>query len=195
MMTTAEAGANQQVNITDNVKLDFSGLFSDDLEAPERPAERQDPIEQTGSIEREQAVQLSIQAARAKEDHERNIEMYGTYQRNIKASSQLQTEILKGLKAGEDVYTLFLKAAKAISLMTSTDLFYTQTEEDLKAIYGVGLQEKPPLQIELDSVQKRLQKLREAEKRENDSDSKNRIRGAIKAHEARATELQAMIDK
>ena len=79
--------------------------------------------------------------------------------------------------------------------MTSNSVFYSQTEEDIKAIYGRGLQEKPPLQIELKEVQTRLQRLREAQKRESDSNSKDRITRAIRAHESRATELRKMIGK
>ena len=183
-MPTAEAIQRQRVTITDNVILDFTGLFSQE-EAPETPVEPllgagaiNNPIEpqkpvqgQINGLEREQAKQLFLQATREQEDHRRNLEVYRTYQENIKTSSTLQTQILKGLKAGEDVYSLFLKAAKAISLMTSNSVFYSQTEEDLKAIYGRGLQEKPPLQIELEEVQGRLQKLIEADKREKDSDS------------------------
>lgn len=207
-MPTAEAIQRQRVTITDNVILDFTGLFSQE-EAPESPVEPllgagaiNNPIEpqkpvqgQINGLEREQAKQLFLQATREQEDHRRNLEVYRTYQENIKTSSTLQTQILKGLKAGEDVYSLFLKAAKAISLMTSNSVFYSQTEEDLKAIYGRGLQEKPPLQIELEEVQGRLQKLIEANKREKDGDSKERIQRAIQAHKNKATELREMIEK
>lgn len=207
-MPTAEAIQRQRVTITDNVILDFTGLFSQE-EAPETPVEPllgagaiNNPIEpqkpvqgQINGLEGEQAKQLFLQATREQEDHRRNLEVYRTYQENIKTSSTLQTQILKGLKAGEDVYSLFLKAAKAISLMTSNSVFYSQTEEDLKAIYGRGLQEKPPLQIELEEVQGRLQKLIEADKREKDSDSKERIQRAIQAHKNKATELREMIEK
>lgn len=207
-MSTAEAIQRQRVTITDNVILDFTGLFSQE-EAPESPVEPllgagaiNNPIEpqkpvqgQINGLEREQAKQLFLQASREQEDHRRSLEVYRTYQENIKTSSTLQTQILKGLKAGEDVYSLFLKAAKAISLMTSNSVFYSQTEEDLKAIYGRGLQEKPPLQIELEEVQGRLQKLIEADKREKDSDSKERIQRAIQAHKNKATELREMIEK
>jgi hypothetical protein len=205
---TAEAIQRQRVTITDNVILDFTGLFSQE-EAPESPVEPllgageiNNPIEpqkpvqgQINGLEREQAKQLFLQASREQEDYRRSLEVYRTYQENIKTSSTLQTQILKGLKAGEDVYSLFLKAAKAISLMTSNSVFYSQTEEDLKAIYGRGLQEKPPLQIELEEVQGRLQKLIEADKREKDSDSKERIQRAIQAHKNKATELREMIEK
>lgn len=60
---------------------------------------------------------------------------------------------------------------------------------------GEGYRKSPPLQIELEEVQGRLQKLIEAEKREKDSNSKERIHRAIQAHKDRATELRGMIEK
>jgi hypothetical protein len=45
------------------------------------------------------------------------IEIYKKYQDNIRVSETLQSEIAKGVKNGEDVHSLFLKAVKAISLM------------------------------------------------------------------------------
>lgn len=207
-MSTAEATRKQRVTITDNVILDFTGLFSqaEATESPvepllgagatNNPTEQQKPVQgQIKGLEREQVKQLFLQATREQGDHRRSLKVYRTYQENTLISSTLQTQILKGLTAGEDVYSLFLKAAKVISLMTSNSLFYSQTEEDIKAIYGRGLQEKPPLQMELKEVQERLQRLREAEKREQDKDSKERIQRAIQAHENKATELRGMIEK
>lgn len=124
---------------------------------------------------------------------DRNLEVYRTYQENIKRSGQLQADILKGVKAGEDVCSLFLKADKAVSLMTSNTVFYSQIEADLTAIYGRGLLYKPPLKKELQEAQTRLNKLREAEQRETEPDSLQRIRSAIKAHESKIAELKALI--
>lgn len=207
-MPIAEAGARQRVTIANNIVLDFTGLFTQE-EAPESPVEPllrdgeyktiiepRKPVQgKIDGLEREQAKQLFLQASREQEDYKKCLEVYRTYQENIKTSSTLQTEILKGLKAGEDVYSLFLKAVKAISLMTSNGLFYSQTEEDLKVIYGRGLHEKTLPQIELQEVQERLQRLIEAEKREETSNSKQKIQRAIQAHENEATRLRGMIEK
>ena len=205
----AENGTRQRVNLTDKVTLDFSGLFSQKKEAPESPVEpfgeggQYETLSQkekpaTGQIEGLDGLgtfKLVKKAVESKNAKEEALRICREHQQNTAKSQHLQSDILKGLKAGEDVYSLFLKAAKAISLMTSNSVFYSQTEEDLKAIYGRGLQEKPPLQIELEEVQGRLQKLIEAEKREKDSNSKERIHRAIQAHKDRATELRGMIEK
>lgn len=124
---------------------------------------------------------------------ERIKEVYTKYQNNIKTSGTLQTEILKELKMGEDIYRLFLKAVKAISLMTSNSVFYTQSEQDIKIIYGIGLQEKVPLQIELKEVETRLKRLQEALLREDNTDDKRRIETAIKVHKEKIEKISNLM--
>lgn len=205
-------GAEARVAIAEDLVLDFSGLFTGEppekqaTESPVEPflgageyktlTEPQKPVEGlTEGLEGQKAKKLYLDAQREREDHQRSLEVYRRYQENTKTSEQLQTAILKGLKAGEDVYSLFLQAAKAISLMTSNSLFYSQAEADLIAIYGAGLNYKPPLQHELQDTQERLQRLLEAEKREQPPDSRERIRAAIKAHRAAIERLEDMIAK
>lgn len=144
-------------------------------QAPEKPTETQ-----TASVEYKTLTEpkkgletltdglegihkLQRQADAKKQDIDRSLAICREYQQNIKTSSQLQTEILKGAKAGESIYSLFLKACKAISLMTSNTVFYSQLEGDIRAIYGQGLLDPLPLQIELQQTQERLTRLREAE--------------------------------
>lgn len=58
-------------------------------------------------------------------------EVYAIHQDNIRISETLQAEILKGINNKEDIKLLFLKAVKVISLMTGTELFYTQINDIL----------------------------------------------------------------
>lgn len=146
-----------------------------------------------GQIEGLQGLQHKADQNKAEID--RNLEVYRTYQENIKRSGQLQTDILKGVQAGDDIYSLFLKAVQAISCMTSNKTFYSQVEADLISIYGIGLQQPAPLKLELMDTQKRLDRLREAEQRELDGDSKDRIKRAIKAHEAKIADLETLIQR
>ena len=215
-----QAGQEAKAAISDNVILDFSGLFSVEplekrpskmpveplLEGGQykNPTEQEKPVEglKTGlkgqpenTAEFTPAKGLIRDTKRAEEDHKRTLEVYRTYQENIKRSEQLQTEILKGVRAGTDIYSLFLKAVETISCMTSNGAFRSQIEGDLKSIYGAGLLEKPPLLLELEQVQTRLQRLTEAQGREKDPDSKQRIGAAIKAHQNRITELTALIER
>ena len=98
------------------------------------------------------------------------------------------------MRAGEDIYSLFLKAVKAISLMTSNTVFYSQLEGDIKSIYGAGLLEPEPLKIEIQETQERLQRLQKALERDTEpADSKQRIERAIQAHKDRISQLQGLI--
>lgn len=192
------------------MELDFTRLNSLAFmkkEAPKKPSETlkgegeyKTPIEVKKPLETlteglEGINKLQREADRKKQDIDRSLAICREYQQNIKTSSQLQTEILKGARAGEDIYSLFLKAVKAISLMTSNTVFYSQLEGDIRAIYGQGLLDPLPLQIELQQVQERLKRLREAEERELEADSRERIKRAVTAHENRIAELEALIAK
>ena len=139
------------------------------------------------------AIPTSLQLQKKADERQREIEearrVYATYQDNIKLSGELQTAILKGLKSGADITDLFLKACKAISLMTSNSVFYTQAEADLKAIYGIGLKQPGAIQKELDEVRQRLTMLTRPELQQEPEDSRNRINRAIKAHQDRENQL------
>ena len=208
-----EAGANQRVTTDSGIVLDFAGLFSDSVEQKRPPktssetileggqyretiTEPKKPVETPSEgLEGQQAKGLYLQAQREAAEKQRTLDIFREYQENIKRSGQLQTEILRGVKTGESVYNLFLKAVKAISLMTSNSLFYSQIEADTRAIYGEGLQEQAPLQCELAEVQKRLARLREAQTEELEHDSRERIGRAIQAHEAKIAQLQGKINR
>lgn len=112
-------GAETRIAVAEDIVLDFAGLFSPiegEKQAPESPTEPllrageyktitepQKPAERlTEGLEGQQAKKLYLDTQREREDRQRSLEVYRTYQENIKTSSQLQTEILKGLKAGEN---------------------------------------------------------------------------------------------
>ena len=116
--------------------------------------------------------------------------IYKQYQDNIKACNMLQTEIAKGIKAGENIYKLFLKAAEALSRTVGDRGYYKQIEADLLAIYGNGLGEPGALEIELEQTQTRLTKLTAAEQRETEPTEKDRIQRAIVAHKKKVKEIE-----
>lgn len=148
------------------------------------------------NLEGEKAGRLAIQYRQEQAERDRTREVYREYQQNIKSSGGLRTEILKGAKAGEPPVGLLLKAVKCISLMTSDTVFYNQLEGDIKSIYGAGLLEPEPLEIELKETQERLQRLEQALKRDTEpADSKKRIERAIQAHRERISQLQGLIEQ
>ena len=120
-----------RITVAGGVELDFSGLFSDTPpEPPERPVEPFTGEAAPSTHEAENAPETprtrpdGHQSAPLREA----VEVYREYQENIRRSSELQNDIMKGLKAGDDLRALFLKACKAIALMTSNSLFYTLAE-------------------------------------------------------------------
>lgn len=158
--------------------LAYAAAQKQNTGTPEAPAE---PKTEYNPLERQQQQD--------REAEERARQVYRTYQDNIKLSGELQTAILKGLKSGADITDLFLKACKAISLMTSNGVFYTQTEADLKAIYGIGLKQPGAIQKELNEVRQRLTMLTRPELQQEPEDSRSRINRAIKAHQDREKQL------
>ncbi len=76
-------------------------------------------------------AKLQREADRNLSEKEQALAVYKEYQQNIKLSEQLQTEILKGAEQKEDIKILFLKAIKAISLMTGNNYFYSQLEKHI----------------------------------------------------------------
>lgn len=106
------------------MQLDFKGL--DDLSGAAQDF-APEPAPAATHLERE-AQQIA-------EDRRRAAAVYKTYQENIKKTELLQSEILKGIKAQVDIYELFLKAAKALSLTISNREFYTQIEKELPMFY------------------------------------------------------------
>ena len=116
------------------------------------------------------------------------------YLDNVSATDQLQAEILKGIKAGEDFYHLFLKAVKAVSLMTSNPQFYTQIKRDCRTLYGGIFNNKEPLVEMLEETRDRMEKLEKAAAVEADIDARDRITRCIDAHREKIAQLEAQID-
>lgn len=72
--------------------------------------------------------------------------------------------------------------------MTHNSVFYSQLERETLEIYGNGLQEQAPLQIQIDAARTRLQKLQEAEARE----SSQQLQAAIRAHKDKIQQLESL---
>lgn len=115
------------------------------------------------------------------------------YQKNIKVSEQLQTEIIKGLQSGEDIYNLFLKAMKSISLMICNDVQYTMAEQYIREIYGIGLGEQTPLKIELEQVKERLNRLMQS--KTQGIDYNQSIDKALASHQNKIKIIEGLIAK
>ena len=103
-------------------------------------------------------------------------EPYLEHAETRKKTGSLRAEILKGIAAGHDIYSLFLKAAKAISLMAGDSAFYSQCEADILSIYGEGLLQPAPLEAELLAINNRIARKSEALQTITDPETQRRIK-------------------
>lgn len=111
------------------MQLDFTGLnqIAAAADFTEQPQERtQQPGLQREADQRAEALR-------------RAADVYKRYQDGIKATELLQAQILKGIRAQEDIYSLFLKATKALSLTISNREFYAQIVKELPQYYPEAL--------------------------------------------------------
>ena len=185
------------------MELDFSildTLKNGSQNAPERT--KTEPVGKSATDKEKDSEGLSgasegvslVRLGRDKEDRARLLDTYRKLQDNIKASGTLRTDIIKGARAGESITALFLSAVKCISLMTGDTVFYSQIEADVKAIYGEGLLEPEPLQIQIHEVEERLEKLQCSLTRAGIApDDRQRIQNAVQAHQRKREELLGLL--
>ncbi len=112
-------------------------------------------------------------------------------------ADQLRAEVMRGLQHGEPVERLLLKAIQSIALRENDTVSYPEAKKTLLAVYGDALGEPVPLQIELEETQQRLERLKEAYAKGEDSepwDVQERVKNAIRAHEERVARLKSRIE-
>lgn len=202
---TEAAGKNQKVNITSDITLDFTGLFTPGkatespvspltdkgqykpLTEPQKPAERQ--IE---GIQGQQAAQLYLQAKREENEKEKLRQIYSACQQKIERAAGLREDILKGLKTGQDLEEILLSALECISLMTGDATFSRQGKADLVAVYGWGLGQQKSTALDLEEARGRLAKLKRPEltAEEVPQEIQRQIRKAVKRHEELISKLE-----
>ncbi|MBR2288328.1 MAG: hypothetical protein IJ865_08775 [Clostridia bacterium] len=122
-------------------------------------------------------------------------EIYRAYLDNTRKSEELQCEIMKGAREGEDPCSLLVKACRAISAMTGSEVFTQQVERSLRAVYGESLDVKIPLEMELKETEARLERIRKAEAETDESDLREAMHNAVRSHEAKVRQLREKLDK
>lgn len=160
------------------MSLDFSALVS---------LQNRRQAQAEGSLalepqETEAPASALVWLNRQKQEQEATSKAYKTYQDNIKRAGTLRSEITKGILQGEAPAGLLLKAIECISLMTGDTVILTQNKENLRAIYGWGLDEPTMLKEELEDAKKRLAMLSRPELENAPTDTYKRIQTAIYTH-------------
>ena len=100
------------------------------------------------------------------------------------------TFILKGVQAGESPYRLLLSACDCIGRLTSDRNFREQVKSRIEEVAGKGLLQPDALEIELEDIQSRLALLTRPEL---EGDSSRQLSAAIRAHQKRAGEIEAIL--
>ena len=175
----------------DGLTLDLTGLMGEPAknEPPEGGyngeelgerynyyAEAQEPPEAPEkAVNGEQAASLLREHDRIATKKQNALMVYRAYQENIIKSERLQNEILRGVRAGEDIYSLFVKAARAVSLMTDDLVYYDQLKAATQAAYGAEVEDEDRGGAE-----------------RGPADEKS-IAAAIQAHRKRIAELEDLI--
>jgi len=113
-------------------------------------------------------------------------EVYRKYLEATRASEEARIALIKGIQAGANPYRLLLTATDCIGKLTGDTSFLDITRADLLHLHGDVLGEPQALEIELEELEARLERLRAA-------DQSPRVRAAIQAHENRAQELRNRI--
>ena len=157
------------------MELDFSALNALADQPPE-----EDPRHQPEELD---TAKMDRQVNAVAQERKKIAEAYREYQNNIKTAGWTISEIRKGILAGEDIYSLFLKAMDAIGKMTGERDLEEQTRSDLLAVYGIGLQETQPLQMERDRIRQRIARM-ETALANADPANRSQIERAIRAHRA-----------
>ena len=128
---------------------------------------------------------LERQQAQTKADQARAVEIYKQYQQNTILTETLDTEIIKGLQAGEPLPSLFLKAMKAFYLCKGAENALPIVEDTLLTVYGTGLKEVEVRAMQAEQIQQRIDNLKKAYTAADTDREKKRLQQAIKAHERR----------
>lgn len=180
----------------------LSWLEDEDTQKEKRAKMPVEPRKQRGTMfytsENTNAPQSEIEALNKlqrkidkKQDEKAEISaIFKQYQESTRVTGKLRTDILKGITAGENIYKLFLLAAKAIALATNDPGYYSMVENNLLAVHGEGLGERGAIEIELSQAQERLKKLMAAESQAESEDAAKRIKRAIEDHKAHIKKLE-----
>lgn len=183
------------------MELDFSvldNIKSDVLNCPvsignnntRRNTHKEEESQPQGKYEGEKGVSFN-KLEQIRQDNKKQAAIYQKEQENIKKAGDMIPEITKGILAADNPLALLLKAIECIGIMTGNNAFYSQSLNDIKTVYGIGLHDPQAIEIELQETDSRLAKLWAAINEATPEEQKN-LERAIKAHERRIDYLKTL---
>ena len=118
---------------------------------------------------------------------------WAAYMRNTRLTEEMQSDIVRRSKEGEDPALLLIDCAKALSLLTNNPMFAEEIGRNMRAVRGHAFEEPALLNRELEETEARLARIEKAMETEEDLDLKEEMDQAIRAHRARIERLGAEI--
>lgn len=144
-------------------------------------------------------LRLQVEADKRKKEIEQANKIMKLNREWEEKASSLRGDIIRGLKNGEPIEKLLLKALLCISNMTGNTAFYWQTSLDLINIYGYGKENKVILEEEKKKIQKRLDNLLKRQssykKKDRTTDDYKRLSNAIEKHREDIVSLEKIINR
>lgn len=102
----------------------------------------------------------------------------------------IKMNLLKWLNEGKDPYAIIHELAKYLETISSEPGYADIVLNDIRTVYGIGLNEKAVLSDELLEVRTRLAKLEEAFKQITNEEEQNHLKFAIEHHKKKIQELE-----
>ena len=102
----------------------------------------------------------------------------------------IKMNLLKWLNEGKDPYSIIYELAKYLETVSSEPGYADIILNDIRTVYGIGLNEKTVLSDELLEVRTRLAKLEEAFKQATSDEVQSHLKFAIEHHKKKIQELE-----
>lgn len=122
-------------------------------------------------------------------DNEQLIDMAHGLQESIKM------KLLDWIQQGTDPYDILYSIAQELEKDSGERGYAQHIIDNIHTIYGIALENKKPLQDEINDIQARIQRIKTAQASGNFSDEEvARMEFAIKAHQRKTELLQNMLE-
>ena len=110
------------------------------------------------------------------------------------ALQNLRKQIRDDVNLSKNPYEILLNVAKTVGEISGEENFYNEIHELVDPIYAKALNEKPALELELDELCKRREKIKAAlSNSEFTDDEKRRIKTALIRHDEEIARLNELI--
>ena len=108
---------------------------------------------------------------------------------------QIRIAIMNDIHEGKSPFFIINRLLDYVADKSGEKSFATVAKENIRSIYGIGLNEPHLLKDELQEILEREQRLKHAYDIEESEEHKKRIEYALLAHQKRAEQLQKILEQ